>query len=113
MTKCNQGQLNQVFMNLLVNAAQAIEKQGEIMVKTWHEKGQIFVSVADNGRGIPEDIIHRVFEPFFTTKEVGKGTGLGLSIVYHIVKKHNGEIIVESEVGRGTAFMVKIPVIDK
>jgi two-component system NtrC family sensor kinase len=113
MTKCNQGQLNQVFMNLLVNAAQAIEKQGEIFVRTRHEGSHIFVSVSDNGRGIPKEILNRVFEPFFTTKEVGKGTGLGLSIAYDIVKKHNGEILIESEVGRGTTFTIKIPVIDK
>jgi two-component system, NtrC family, sensor kinase len=113
MTKCKQGQLNQVFMNLLVNAAQAIEKQGKILVRTMHEGGYIFVSVSDNGCGIPREILNRVFEPFFTTKEVGKGTGLGLSIAYDIVKKHNGEILIESEVGKGTTFTIKIPVIDK
>jgi two-component system NtrC family sensor kinase len=113
MTKCNQGQLNQVFMNLLVNAAQAIEKQGEIIVRTRHEGSHIFISVSDNGCGIPKEILNRVFEPFFTTKEVGKGTGLGLSIAYDIVKKHTGEILIESEVGRGTTFTIKIPVIDK
>jgi signal transduction histidine kinase/PAS domain-containing protein len=111
VTKCNLGQLNQVFMNLLVNAAQAIEKQGEIVVRTWSENGSIFVSVADTGSGIPPEKISRIFEPFFTTKEAGKGTGLGLSIAYDIVKKHSGEIRVESEMGKGSAFIVRIPVI--
>ena len=112
-TKCNAGQLNQVFMNILVNAAHAIERQGEITVKTWHEAGNIFVSVSDTGKGIPQENLNRIFEPFYTTKEVGKGTGLGLSIAYDIVKKHNGDIIVESEVGKGTTFTVKIPVVEK
>jgi len=112
-TKCNPGQLNQVFMNILVNAAHAIEKQGEITMKTWHEDNNIFVSISDTGHGIPADKINRIFEPFFTTKEVGKGTGLGLSIAYDIVKKHNGDIMVESEVGKGSRFTVKIPVVEK
>lgn len=113
MTKCNPGQLNQVFMNILVNAAHAIEKQGEITVKTWGDNGHIYVSVSDTGCGIPQDKINRIFEPFFTTKEVGKGTGLGLSIAYDIIKKHGGEVNVESEVGKGTAFTIKIPVVEK
>lgn len=113
MTKCNPGQLNQVFMNILVNAAQAIEKHGEITIKTWHDNSYIYVSISDTGCGIPANIINRIFEPFFTTKEVGKGTGLGLSIAYDIVKKHNGDIIVESEFGKGTTFTVKIPIVEK
>ncbi len=113
LTKCNPGQMNQVFMNILVNAAHAIEKQGEITVKTWHDNGYIYISISDTGCGIPADKIDRIFEPFFTTKEVGKGTGLGLSIAYDIVKKHNGDIIVESEVGKGTTFTVKVPVVEK
>lgn len=107
---CSLGQLNQVFMNILVNAAHAIEKQGEIIIKTWHENNNIFISISDTGSGIPSDKLNRIFEPFYTTKEVGKGTGLGLSIAYDIVKKHNGDITVESEVGKGTTFTVKIPV---
>jgi two-component system NtrC family sensor kinase len=109
-TKCNPGQLNQVFMNLLMNAVQAIEQHGEIRVKTWHEDNFIKVSIADSGCGIPEDKLGRIFEPFFTTKEVGKGTGLGLSIVYDIVKKHNGDIHVQSEIGKGTTFILSIPI---
>lgn len=112
LTKCNLGQLNQVFLNVLVNAAHSIERKGEISVKTWQENGSICVSISDTGCGIPEDNLGRIFEPFFTTKEVGKGTGLGLSIAYDIVKKHNGEITVESEIGKGTTFSVRIPVVE-
>ena len=80
-------------------------------IKTWHENNHIYVSISDTGCGIPENVLNRIFEPFFTTKDVGKGTGLGLSIAYDIIKKHNGEIKVESEVGKGTTFTVKIPVV--
>jgi two-component system NtrC family sensor kinase len=110
-TKCNLGQLNQVFMNLLINAAHAIEEHGEITVKTWESKNAIYIAVSDTGSGISEEKINKVFEPFYTTKEVGKGTGLGLSIAYDIVKKHNGEISVKSVVGKGTEFIITIPVI--
>lgn len=109
-TKCNPGQLNQIFMNILVNAAHAIEKQGEIGIRTWAVDNAIKVTIADTGCGIPKDKINRIFEPFYTTKEVGKGTGLGLSIAYDIVKKHNGMIDVKSEVGKGTTFTVTIPI---
>ncbi|MDG4475282.1 ATP-binding protein [Thiovibrio frasassiensis] len=111
-TVCNPQQLNQMFMNLLVNAAQAIETRGEIKIKTWGDQDWIYTRISDTGSGIPEDKIKRIFEPFYTSKEVGKGTGLGLSIVYDIVvKNHHGDIQVESEVGKGTSFTVKIPVI--
>ena len=113
LTKCNIGQLNQVFMNLLVNAVHAIEEHGEITVKTERMDGDIVVSVSDTGCGIPEDKLNRIFEPFFTTKEVGEGTGLGLSIAYDIVKKHNGEILVTSEIGKGSTFTVKIPIVER
>jgi len=108
---CFPQQLNQVFLNLLVNAAHAMgENQGTIAVRTWSEKECVCVSVADTGCGIPDEIRHRIFEPFFTTKEVGKGTGLGLSISYEIIRKHGGEISVESEIGQGTTFIVRLPV---
>ncbi|MBN2653693.1 MAG: DUF3365 domain-containing protein [Nitrospirae bacterium] len=110
-TKCNLGQLNQVFMNILVNAAQAIPKQGEITVKTWSEGNHIFVQISDTGIGIPPEKLNRIFEPFYTTKEVGKGTGLGLSIAFDIIKKHSGEISAQSEVGKGTIFTIKIPMV--
>ncbi len=111
-TKCSPRQLNQVFLNLLVNAAQAIEKHGEVTVRTWHESGSIYISIADTGCGIPPSNLNRVFEPFFTTKDAGKGTGLGLSITYDIIRKHGGEIVVESEIGKGTIFTVRLPVMD-
>ncbi len=111
-TVCNPQQLNQMFMNLLVNAAQAIETKGEIRIKTWADQTWIYTRISDTGSGIPQDKIKRIFEPFYTSKEVGKGTGLGLSIVYDIVvKNHQGDIQVESEEGKGTTFTVKIPVI--
>jgi two-component system NtrC family sensor kinase len=113
LTKCNLGQLNQVFMNLLINAVQSIEERGEISIKTERKDGDIVVAISDTGSGIPEDKISRIFEPFFTTKEVGKGTGLGLSIAYDIVKKHNGEILVASEIGKGTTFTVTIPIVER
>ena len=112
-TLCNPGQLNQVFMNLLVNASQAIENFGVITVRTANDDRFIRVSVSDTGCGIAADKIERVFDPFYTTKEVGKGTGLGLSIVYDIVKKHDGEIQVESEPGRGTTFTVMLPIVSR
>jgi two-component system NtrC family sensor kinase len=111
LTKCFPQQMNQVFMNLLINAVHAIEKQGEITIKTWEEDGSILAAISDTGCGIPKEDLNKIFEPFFTTKEVGKGTGLGLSITYEIVQRHNGEITVESEVGKGTTFTIRIPII--
>jgi len=108
--KCLPQQLNQVFLNILVNAAHAIEKQGEVKVTTRAAGDRVTVAIADSGCGIPEEIRNRIFEPFFTTKEVGQGTGLGLSISYDIIKKHGGTIEVESEPGRGTTFIVALPV---
>ena len=106
---CMARQLNQVFMNLLINAVHAIEEKGIIRIKTRQKGDSVYVQIADTGRGIPPDKMSRIFEPFFTTKEVGKGTGLGLSISYDIVRKHGGEILVESAVGKGTIFTVRIP----
>jgi PAS domain S-box-containing protein len=107
---CNPGQLNQVFINLLMNAVQAIESRGQIGVKTSSDQGFVYVEISDSGSGIPADKLNRIFEPFYTTKEVGKGTGLGLSIVYDIVKKHKGEIQVASEPGKGTVFTMILPI---
>lgn len=107
---CHPQQLSQVLINLLINAGQAIEGHGIITVRTWSENDDVFVAVTDTGKGIPVEIQQRIFEPFFTTKDVGKGTGLGLSISYEIIQKHGGEIKVESEVGRGTTFIVRLPV---
>lgn len=107
--ECLPQQLNQVFMNLLVNAAQAITTHGQIKIKTYREVKNIIIEISDSGVGIPRENIARIFEPFFTTKEVGKGTGLGLSVVYGIVRQHNGTIEVESEVDKGTTFRVSLP----
>jgi two-component system NtrC family sensor kinase len=106
---CFPQQLNQVFMNLLVNAGHSIESQGDITITTWSDNDTAYVSIADTGCGIAQEHLTRIFEPFFTTKEVGKGTGLGLSISYDIIKKHHGDITVESSVGAGTTFTVRLP----
>jgi PAS domain S-box-containing protein len=108
--ECRPSQLNQVFMNLFVNAAQAIRRQGMITISTGVEGSRAWVEVADTGEGIDPTHLGRIFEPFFTTKPVGKGTGLGLALAYGIVKDHAGEITVESTVGRGTAFRVWLPI---
>jgi len=108
--RCLPGQLNQVFMNLLVNAGHAIEKAGEVRLWVWQEDAWVWVEIADTGCGMPQEVIGRIFEPFFTTKPVGKGTGLGLSISYGIVQKHGGRIEVESQLGKGTTFRVGLPV---
>ena len=102
-------QVNQVFLNLLVNAAQAIENDGRIVIRTGHEGDWVWVEVEDNGGGIPADIMTRIFEPFFTTKPVGMGTGLGLSLSYGIVAQHGGRIEVSSQVGKGSTFRVWLP----
>lgn len=107
--ECLPQQLNQVFVNLLVNAAQAITTHGQIRIKTYREGKNIIMEISDTGVGIPKENIPRIFEPFFTTKEVGKGTGLGLSVAYGIIQKHNGRIEVESEVNKGTTFRVILP----
>lgn len=107
--RCFPGQLNQVFMNLLVNAAQAIPEHGEITVETEATDTDIVIRISDTGVGIPPENLPRLFNPFFTTKPVGKGTGLGLAISYGIIKKHKGRIDVTSEVGRGTTFTVCLP----
>lgn len=107
---CYPGQLNQVFVNLLINAAQSIDEQGIITVKTFTSEGYVYVQISDSGCGISEDNCKRIFDPFFTTKEVGKGTGLGLSISYDIIKKHQGEISVDSLLNEGTTFTLKLPI---
>jgi signal transduction histidine kinase len=108
--RCRPGEINQVFMNLLVNACHAIEGQGEIRVATRLDGDAVVVSIADTGCGIPEGIRDRIFDPFFTTKPVGQGTGLGLTISYDIVRKHGGSLTLETEVGKGTTFHVRLPV---
>ena len=104
--ECFPFQLNQVFMNLLVNASHAIEERGRITLRTGHDDDCVWVEVQDTGKGIKPENLARIFEPFFTTKPVGQGTGLGLSLSYSIVQKHDGRIEVQSEVGQGTTFKV-------
>jgi PAS domain S-box-containing protein len=106
---CLPSQINQVFLNLLINAAHAIEGKGTIVVRTGHDEQAVWVEIEDNGSGIAPEHLEHIFEPFFTTKPVGKGTGLGLSIVYGIVQSHQGTIDVKSVVGRGTTFRVTLP----
>jgi signal transduction histidine kinase len=107
---CYPGQLNQVFMNIIGNAADAIEsKNGEIIVTTKNENNNILVSIKDNGKGMSAEVKQKIFDPFFTTKDVGSGTGLGLSIAYGIMEKHHANIDVQSELGKGTEFVITIP----
>lgn len=107
--RCYVSQLNQVFMNIISNAAQAIEKSGQIWIKTWQEGSWAYVSIKDSGPGIDKKNLDKIFDPFFTTKEVGRGTGLGLSISYGIIQKHGGDISVESQLGHGAQFTIKLP----
>ncbi len=103
--------LNQAFFNLLQNAIQSIESDGEIIIQTQHDDQFIYVFINDTGRGIPEDELHKIFDPFYTSKDIGTGQGLGLSVALDIVKKHGGEITVKSQVNRGTTVMLKFPVL--
>ena len=106
---CAPQQLRQVFLNLVINAAQAVEPGGTVLVATRREGDHVIVSVADDGCGIPPHLLDRIFDPFFTTKPVGVGTGLGLGIAHQIVTSHGGEIQVESTPGIGTVFRVRLP----
>jgi len=106
---CYGGKLAQVFLNLLVNAAQAIEEHGTIAIRTGRDDGHVWIEVSDTGAGIPRENLKRIFEPFFTTKEVGQGTGMGLHLAYKIVEAHGGRIVAKSTVGEGTTFRVELP----
>jgi len=110
VTLCNLNQLNQVFTNLLVNAAHAIEEKGDINIETLMDKENIIIRISDNGKGIKPEHLNKLFEPFFTTKPVGQGTGLGLYLSYEIMQKHNGSIEVDSEPGKGTTFTLTLPI---
>ncbi len=111
LVECMPSQLNQVFLNLLVNAGQAIKERGTITITTSRSEREICIAIADDGVGISPENLKRIYDPFFTTKPVGKGTGLGLALSYGIVKKHHGRIEVESELGKGTCFRVFLPII--
>lgn len=110
LIECHSGRINQVLMNLIANACQAIPEEGEITIRTRNGKDRAFIEVEDTGVGISPDDLDRIFEPFFTTKPVGKGTGLGLSISYAIIQRHNGTIDVRSKVGGGTLFRISLPI---
>ncbi len=106
---CRPAELNQAFMNLFINATQAMDKDGEIEVRTYEGDGHIFIVIKDTGMGIPDENMGKIFEPFFTTRQVGAGTGLGLSVVYNIIKAHDGWVDVKSIAGVGTTFTIALP----
>jgi len=110
LVECQPGHINQVFMNILINAIQAIENKGNIWISTKTANEKVEIEIRDNGRGIPENIRNKIFDPFFTTKPVGEGTGLGLSISYGIIERHGGTIDLKSEAGKGTTFIVNLPI---
>ena len=116
---CQIDEINQVILNMIVNAAQAIQEntlegsdqKGKISISTRRDENKVLIFIQDSGKGIPEAIRERIFDPFFTTKGVGKGTGQGLSMAHNIiVNKHGGQILVDSEVGQGTTFIIKLPI---
>ena len=109
---CNPGEINQVLLNILVNAAQALEGQREptLEITSKENQGWVEISIADNGKGMTKEIQQRIFEPFYTTKDIGKGTGLGLSISYGIISHHQGELLVDSAPNKGTTFTLRVPI---
>ena len=109
MIDCNIGQLNQVFLNCLANAAQAIPGKGTIRIRTYEKKQNLLIEITDDGIGMSDEVLKKIFDPFFTTKDVGYGTGLGMSISYSIIKNHGGKIEVISEVGKGSTFTITLP----
>lgn len=106
---CTAPQLSQVFRNILLNAVQAIEGEGQIRIETRREGASVIVDIADSGHGIAAENLERVFEPFFSTRDVGQGMGLGLAVAYHVIKRHGGEITVSSEPGKGARFTISLP----
>ncbi len=113
LVKCMPSQINQVFLNLITNASQAMGEEGVLRICSVAKKDSVEVSIADNGSGIPEKVLPNIFDPFFTTKKVGEGTGLGLSIVHKIIQGHGGSIRVNSVIGKGTTFFVELPIDSK
>lgn len=109
--RCIPAQINQVFMNLLVNAAQAIEGSGTITLRSGADDANAWIEIADTGKGMTPEVMARIFEPFYTTKPIGKGTGLGLSISADIMKRHRGSLAVRSQIGEGTCFRLELPLV--
>lgn len=110
---CSPSQINQVLLNLLTNAAQAMSQQGNVLLKTYADEKYVYAVVQDDGSGIPKEILPKIFDPFFTTKPIGEGTGLGLSISYKIIQQHGGHIKVASQQGKGTRFLISLPITPK
>jgi two-component system NtrC family sensor kinase len=109
--QCSPSKINQVFLNIITNASQAIEETGEVVIKTGlHDDDHVAVTISDTGCGITEENLSKIRDPFFTTKEVGSGTGLGLSIVDEIIRGHNGQLLIESEIGKGSCFTIVLPI---
>lgn len=109
--ECFPGKINQVFMNILTNAAHAIHEHGEITITTSKKKDKVLISIRDTGSGMDQETVDKIFEPFFTTKPVGKGTGLGMSISYSIIQEHQGTILIHSTPGKGSEFIIALPII--
>jgi signal transduction histidine kinase len=107
--ECFVDELMQVWTNIVHNAIQAMQGSGSLFVKTYIKDGKIFVNFTDTGSGIPEEIRDKIFDPFFTTKKSGEGSGLGLDIAKKIIDKHEGEIWFETEIGKGTSFIITLP----
>jgi len=107
--KGNEGGLMQVFINILLNARDAVPVNGQIILRTLKTDNSAIVQIEDNGAGIPNEMIHRIYDPFFTTKDTARGTGLGLSVSYGIIQRHSGRIFVDSQPGEGTCFTIKLP----
>ena len=108
--ECSLEEINQVVMNLIINAYQAMTEPGEVRISTSREDGSVSITVRDNGPGIPAEHLDKIFSPFFSTKGEGQNSGLGLSICYSIIKKHHGTIEVKSEPGQGALFLISLPV---
>ena len=109
--QCSPSQINQVFLNIITNAAQAIEDTGDVMITTrQRDDDHVCIVITDSGCGIPAENLEKIRDPFFTTKEVGSGTGLGLSIVDEIIRAHGGELLIESQLGKGSSFTIVLPI---
>ncbi|NLR91135.1 ATP-binding protein [Flammeovirga agarivorans] len=110
LVSCNESKVNQVFMNILNNAEQAITDEGNLYIKTWNDDEFVYVQIQDDGKGMDKETVSKIFDPFFTTKPVGLGTGLGMSISFGIIQDHHGDIKVDSAIGKGTTFTIKLPI---
>ena len=106
---CSPARINQIFVNIVTNAAQAMDREGKLTISVGQSEEFVEICFEDTGCGIPDEDLSRIFDPFFTTKPVGQGTGLGLSIVHQIINQHHGDIDIESEVGKGTKITIRLP----